>query len=258
MSQERTKLVIGNWKMELSYKGQVELGRSLKILLHGTVADEVQVVVCPSYPVLFEMRTMFEKSGVVVGAQHVHWEERGPWTGAVSVTQLAPLVEWCIVGHSEQRYLAGITDEQVCLSAHLLLQHGMLPIVCVGETQEERAQDATVRKVTEQVTSLFRKATRTSLRKLVIAYEPVWAIGSGELPDPGETASVMLLVRKLAAERFGGEAAERLRVIYGGSVNPTNAASYVAEPGVDGVLVGGASVHPRQFADIIKIVQGAT
>lgn len=254
---ERTRLVIGNWKMELSYGGQLELARSIKQLL-PSVSKNVDIVICPSYPVLAAVREVLHGGVLALGAQHVHWEERGAWTGEVSVSQLASLVAWCIVGHSEQRHLTGMTDEQVCATAHLLLQQGITPVVCVGETREEHDTEVTIGKVTAQVAALLRTTTRTSLSKLVIAYEPIWAIGSGEMPDPEEAASVMLLIRKLVAEQFDNEVAERVRVIYGGSVSARTAASYVTEPGVDGVLVGGASLKPRDFIEIVRLVATGT
>ncbi len=255
---ERRRLVVGNWKMELSYKGQVELARSLKKSLPSVSMAGMEVVVCPSYSVLAEVKEVLKGSGVFLGAQHVHWEERGAWTGEVSVTQIAPLVQWCIIGHSEQRSLSGVTDEQVQSSASILLQHGLVPIVCLGETVEERAADRTVEKITTQMNVLLRRATRAALAKLVVAYEPMWAIGTGVMPDPTDAASVMLLIRKLVAGRFGSDAAERMRVIYGGSVTPDTIAPYVAEPGVDGVLVGGASVQPLRFVEIVKVVRNAS
>lgn len=255
-SMERLPLVIGNWKMELSHRGQLELARSLKQVFKGFSRD-IELVVCPSYPALAPVADLLKRTAFSVGAQHVHWAERGAWTGAVSLSQISPFVQWSLVGHSEQRALSRLTDEQVQVTAHLALQHGLFPVVCIGETREEYDADRTVEKVTAQMQSLLQKASRASLAKLVVAYEPIWAIGTGELPDPGDAASVMLLIRKLAAERFGNDVAERMRVIYGGSVKARNVAAYVAEPGVDGVLVGGASVHPREFLDIARLVQEA-
>lgn len=256
----RKPAIVGNWKMELSHKGALEVVRALKKLLKGVniVSD---VVICPSFSSLSEVAAAVKNSDKIqVGAQNVHWEDRGAFTGQVAAMQLTSFVDWCIIGHSEQRALTGETDEQVQLKANLLLKHGITPVVCLGETAEERQADQTVSKVTQQVRVLLASITRTALAKMVLVYEPVWAIsaqGSGHMPEPSEVAEIVLLIRKIAAGKFGNEAAERLRILYGGSIKPDNIERYVAEPGVDGGLVGGASIHPLQFLEIVKKVQMA-
>jgi triosephosphate isomerase len=253
----RTPVVIGNWKMELSHKGALEALLAVKKLLKNE-SPSLDIVICPSYPVLAPAFELVGKSTKLqLGAQNIHWEERGAWTGEVSVMQLLPFIDWCIVGHSERRQLTHETDEHVGHKAHLLLTHGVSPIICIGETREENQAGATASKIQAQMAEMCRHLTRISLVKTVIAYEPIWAIGSGETPDPASAASVMLLIRKMAAEQFGPEAAERLRIIYGGSVTPSNVEPFVAEPGVDGVLVGGASTKPGQFVDIVRRVASA-
>lgn len=253
----RTPLVVGNWKMELSHKAAVECARAIKKLL-SVVDVSADVVVCPSFPSLPEVAEIFQHSEKVqVGAQHAHWEEKGAFTGAVSVLQVSPFARWCIVGHSEQRRL-GVSEEAVRDTANLLLRHGLAPIVCIGESWEEHEREETFAKITGQMEMLFAQITRTAISKLVIAYEPIWAISTqhtGEAPDPQAVSEIVLLIRKLTATRFDGEAAQRLRVIYGGSVTSDNAPAYLGEPGVDGVLAGHASVNPVQFVEIVKAVQ---
>ncbi len=252
---DRKALVVGNWKMQLSYKGELELARSLKNLLRG-VTVTCEVVVCPSFATLEALREIVKNSEKMeLGAQGIFSEEKGAFTGQVSVLQIASLVGWCIVGHSEQRVVYQLTDDDVQRQADLALKHGLAPIICVGETAEERAAEQTVTKITEQVTSLLQKLTRASFSKLVIAYEPVWAIGTGEQPDPNDVSAILLLIRKLITGRFDRQASDRVRLLYGGSVTPETAGLFVNEPGVDGVLVGGASTHPAQFLEIIKKVQ---
>ena len=257
---ERTPLVVGNWKMELSHKGELELGRALKRQLLDA-RPGIEVVVCPSHPSLSAINAVFGQEGLVaIGAQSVSAHERGAITGAVSVLQIAPFARWCIVGHSETRAALGLNDDAVQQIVALLLAHGLLPLVCLGESRKEREADATVQKLTAQMGVILNKLTRTSLTKVVIVYEPIWAISAQEpeiLPDPAEVAGTMLLLRKLAAERFGSEAADRLRMLYGGSVSPENAGDFAREPGIDGVLVGSASLHPRRFVDIIRAVEDA-
>lgn len=244
--------------MELSHKGTVEVAQAVKKLL-SKIEVTGEVVVCPSYPQLPAVAEIFKNSAKVqVGAQNVHWEESGAVTGAVSLSQISSFARWCIVGHSEVRGLTGQTEEQVREAALNLLKHGITPVVCLGEAWGEREGEQTISKITQQVEVLLSEMTRPSLSKLVIVYEPIWAISgqrSGQMPEPSEVSEISLLMRKLIADRFDAEGADRVRVIYGGSVSPDNASSYVGEPGVDGVLVGKASVTPMKFFEIIKAVQ---
>lgn len=250
-------MVIANWKMELSNKASVEAAIAIKKLLKDTKVD-VDIVLCPAYPALADVQAVIAQSDKLqLGAQNVHWEEKGPYTGEVAVMQLLPFAQWCIVGHSEQRALTGESDEVVQQKTDLLLRHGITPIICIGETLEERQADQTVEKITRQMLVLLSKATRVALMKMVIAYEPIWAIGTAQTPEPDDVASNMLLMRKLASERFGNDVGQRLRLVYGGSVTPKTIGPIVAEPGIDGALVGGASLHPMDFVEIIKAVQAA-
>ena len=247
------KLVIGNWKMELSYKASVEVALGLSRQLQGKDL-KCEVVVCPSFPALAGVAEVFSQNRKIkIGAQNVHWEERGAWTGEVSVSQIKPWAAWCIVGHSERRALTGETDEQVRLKTESLLQAGIKPVVCVGETAQEREDEQTVAKITHQVTVVLDSLTRVGLVRLAIAYEPIWAIGTGEPATADDAAEVMLLIRKLAAEKFGSDAADKLKLLYGGSVKGDNAALFLREPGIDGVLVGSSSTHPREFREIIEV-----
>jgi len=177
------------------------------------------------------------------------------------VGQISPFARWCIVGHSEQRELSNLTEEHVGESAALLIRHGLTAVVCLGETLAEREREETIGKVTNQVETLLSGITRPGLSKLVIVYEPIWAIsaqGTGQMPSPSEVSEIALLVRKLIAERFGAEGADKVRVLYGGSVKPDNAGLYVSEPGIHGVLVGQASTNAVQFAEIAQMVQQAS
>lgn len=251
----KKSLVVGNWKMELSYKGSVQLGMALKKEIKK-VSLEGEVVVCPSFPSLASVAQELAGTSVQVGAQNVHWEERGAFTGAVSVGQIKPFASWCIVGHSEQRELTGESDEDVSRKVVVLLKYGIVPIICVGETSQERAGGRAMETIINQATSILDVVNPVALRRIVIAYEPRWAIGAGEPAQPDEAAEAMLLIRKLAVERFGHERAERLRIIYGGSVTPENITPFVDEPGIDGVLVGGVSVRPMKFLEIVRQYQG--
>ncbi|MEX1112095.1 MAG: triose-phosphate isomerase [Candidatus Andersenbacteria bacterium] len=250
----KQKLVVGNWKMELSHKAATDILNSMKKMMNGS-KFETQVVVCPSYPQLPQAAAILKASSLEVGAQNIHYEDRGAFTGQVSIAQIRDFITWSIVGHSEVRTYIGDDDEMVVHKAQMLFNNGITPIVCIGETAQERDAEQTVEKVTRQIQTLLASIPRTSFTKLVIAYEPIWAIGTGVTPEPIQVAEVLLLMRKLIAGRFDEAAANRVRILYGGSVTADNIGSYMAEPGVDGVLVGGASIHPRDFLSIIEAVE---
>lgn len=238
--------------MELSYKGALDVAMGLKKLLKNE-AQKVDIVVCPSFPSVMAVADILKTSDKIqVGVQNIHWEEKGAWTGEVSIAQIKPVAKWCIVGHSERRQHFGETDEHVVHKVQLLLKHGLTSIVCVGETAQERADGNAFTKVTQQVRILLNEVSLMDLSHIVIAYEPIWAIGSGHTPLADEAAEIMLLIRKLVSEKFGPEGVERLRVLYGGSVTPDTVVPFVTEPGIDGVLVGGASVRPLQLLEIIQ------
>lgn len=254
-SMTRKPLIIGNWKMELSDKAALEVARSIHKLI-SDIELSAEVVACPSYPALPQVAALFQKKSLIsVGAQNVALEERGAFTGQVSIAQIRPYVSWCIVGHSEVRAHLGDSEEDVAHKTQLLLKHGLMPVVCIGETAAERDGDQTVEKITSQIDTLLSYIDRAALAKVVIAYEPIWAIGTGVTPEPDAVAEIVLLIRKITAGRFDKAIAERMRILYGGSVKPDNVAGYVSGPAADGALVGGASVHPKDFIDIIRNVQ---
>lgn len=254
---DKKPLAVANWKMQLSHKAALQTAKALDQQLKK-IELASDVVLAASYPSLPELGKGLKDSPIELAAQHVHWEEKGAVTGFVAANQVDEFVDWCLVGHSETRASLNLSEEQVASSMAVLLQHKITPIVCVGEALEERQAGQTVQKITNQVNVLFNKLDKVSIKKVAIAYEPIWAISTNapaELPDPAEVASTMLLVRKLAVAAFGAQSAESLRVLYGGSVSPETIDSYVSEPGVNGVLVGGASLHPGKFVDIIKSLQ---
>ena len=250
---DKRPVVVGNWKMELSHKSALEVFSALEKMMKEK-EFEVDVAVCPSFPALHAIADLAKHTALTVGAQNIHEEDRGAYTGSVSVSQIKDFVSWCIVGHSEVRLREHDSDEMVAMKTRLLLTHGITPIVCIGETQEQRFDEQTTQVLLQQIDTLIGALDRVSLLKTVIAYEPIWAIGTGEMPDSNEVYEVMLLIRKRISQKFDGDLADRVRLLYGGSVKSDNVGQYVAGAGADGVLVGGASIHPRDFFEIISNV----
>lgn len=242
--------------MELSHKSAIEVVNAMKKIIQEKLYP-VDIVVCPSFPSLAAVHASMHGTPISIGAQNVHHEEKGAFTGSVSVASLREFITWCIVGHSEVRKAEGDSDTLVAQKAKLLLSHGIRPIVCIGETEEQHDADETISVISAQVDILLSSLDRVSLLKTVIVYEPIWAIGTGNLPDPNEVYEVLLFIRKRIAVHYDIELADRVYLLYGGSVQASNVSSYIARPGADGVLVGGASIHPRDFLDIVSRVASA-
>ncbi|TSC73006.1 MAG: triosephosphate isomerase (TIM) [Parcubacteria group bacterium Gr01-1014_38] len=258
----RRPVVIANWKMYLGAAESVRAAHAIRRLTARLAGRDAEIVLCPCFPVLAEVRGALVGSRLQLGAQELHHEPSGPYTGDVSANQLRGLIRYVVVGHSERRRFHGETDEMVARKVQQALRAGFSPIICVGETTEEREEEKTIAKVRRQVEIVVRELSRLSLSRCLFAYEPVWAISAGPgmegpQPDPAEAAHLMRLVRKVAADRIGSSAAERVRVLYGGSVTAKTVRPFVSEPGVDGVLVGGASTKPAEFAAIVREVVAA-
>jgi triosephosphate isomerase (TIM) len=217
----------------------------------GHTRDEI--VVCPPFLDLPAALEAAKGSNVAIGAQNVHWKEEGAFTGETSVGQLLAIgVEHVIIGHSERRQYFGETDDTVNLRLKMALEAGLTPICCVGEVLEEREAGATEDVLRRQCVRAFHAISAKKAAKLVVAYEPVWAIGTGKTATPQIAADAHSVIRKEATEVFGEEFAAKLRILYGGSVKPDNAATLMAQEEIDGALVGGASLDPKSFAAIVK------
>ena len=245
----RTPLISGNWKMHHNHLEAIQVVQKLSYALTKHDYDALEVSVHPPFTDLRSIQTVLDadKIPVKLGAQNCHWEEKGAFTGEVSPAMLAKLnVEFVIVGHSERRELFGETDEMVNKKAKAVFKHGMTPIVCVGETLAEREAGTTADKVTGQVKAAIDGLKREQLEHVVFAYEPIWAIGTGRNATAEDAQTICALIRSLTAEAT--------RVQYGGSVKPANIEELMAQPDVDGALVGGASLDPDDFA---RIVAGA-
>jgi triosephosphate isomerase len=247
----RRKFVCGNWKMHKTQGEARELVRALAPLLHG-LADRVQVAVAPPFTALAAAAEAMRGSAVELAAQNVHFEKQGAFTGEVSAPMLAEVgCHHAIVGHSERRQLFGETDETVRKKVGALLAVGIRPIVCVGETLAEREAGRTLEVVDRQVRAALSGLPAEPVAALTIAYEPVWAIGTGKTASTAQAQEVHAAIRKLLRELAGG-AADAVRIQYGGSVKPENAAELMAQPDVDGALVGGASLKAQDFSQIVK------
>jgi triosephosphate isomerase (TIM) len=249
---DRVPMIAGNWKMN---KTVAEAEEFIQVLLpRVSTADGVEVVVCPPFTALEAMVDSARGSRVEVYAQNMHQADSGAFTGEVSAPMLVELgVQGVILGHSERRGLFGETDRALQMKVPAALAAGLKPILCVGETEEEREAGDTERKLRHQVQEGLARVETERLGELVIAYEPIWAIGSGRVATPEQAQEAIAFVRALVADR-SREQAERTRVLYGGSVKGENAGELCSLPDVDGALVGGASLDAESFAAIVNAV----
>jgi triosephosphate isomerase (TIM) len=251
----RRPLIAGNWKMHKNHLEAVQLTQKTAWALTSDDTEAVEVVVCPPFTALRSVGTLIEgdRLAIELGAQNCHPEPEGPYTGEVSAPMLAKLgCRYVIVGHSERRQHFGETDELVSRKAKAVLSAGMTPIVCVGESLEQRDAGRTAEVVQGQVRGSLAGLSAEQVGGLVIAYEPIWAIGTGRAATSGDAQETCALVRQTIAELAGPPAAETIRIQYGGSVKPGNAADLVAQPDVDGALVGGACLDADNFAMIVR------
>ncbi|MGH9264930.1 MAG: triose-phosphate isomerase [Acidimicrobiales bacterium] len=252
---DRRPLISGNWKMHHNHLEAIQVVQKLSYRLTSEDYDAVDVSVHPAATALRSIQLLIDdqRIPIALGAQNVHWEEKGAFTGEISAPMLAKLeVVYVIVGHSERRELFGETDDDVRRKLEAVMAGGMTPIVCVGETLEERESGGTDAKVTGQVEAALRGLPGEQVAGLVIAYEPIWAIGTGRTATPDDAQATIGLIRRVAAGICGDEVASRIRIQYGGSVKGSNIAELMAQPDVDGALVGGASLDPDEFARIVQ------
>jgi triosephosphate isomerase len=252
---DRRPIIAANWKMHKTHLEAIQAVQKLSYLVDRKDADRVEVVICPPSTALRSVQTLIDSDRLPygLGAQDVHHEDEGAFTGEISPTMLAALdVAYVIVGHSERRQLFGEDDATVNRKVKAVFRGGMTPIVCVGETLEEREAGGTETKVAEQVRLAFDGVDVAQASTAVIAYEPIWAIGTGRNAEPTDAGQVIEVIRGTLSERLGGDAGTRVRVQYGGSVKAGNIREFMAHPEVDGALVGGASLDPEEFALIVR------
>lgn len=254
-ANSRRPLISGNWKMHQNHYEAIQFMQKLAYLVSKDDFEAVDVSVHPPFTDIRSVQTLIEADSLrfLLGAQHCHFEEKGAFTGEVAPSFLAKLnVKYVICGHSERREIFGETDEMVKSKVKAILASNMTPIVCVGETLEERESGSTTEKVVGQVRSALSALSPEQVASLVVAYEPIWAIGTGKTATTEDAQEVCAAIRREVSVLSGADAANSLRVQYGGSVKAANIADLMSQPDIDGALVGGASLDPDEFARIVQ------
>jgi triosephosphate isomerase len=251
----RMPIISGNWKMNLNHFEAIQLVQKLGYQLDKDDYANVEVTIHPSFTNIRSIQTVIDADGIPMqlGAQNCHWDDSGAWTGEVSAAMLGKLqVKYIIAGHSERRELLGETDDQVNAKVKAIFKHGMKPILAFGETQEERDLDQTEAKIVGQLEAGLAGIGGPKVTEMVLAYEPIWAIGTGLTATPADAQDACKLVRDTVQRLKGKEAAAAVRIQYGGSVKPTTIYELMRQPDVDGALVGGASLEAEDFARICQ------
>jgi triosephosphate isomerase len=244
------KLIVGNWKMNLTV-GQASLFLN-RLLEEVPSHRDVEVVVCPNFIALQALSLQTDRRKIKLGAQNCYFRDEGAFTGEVSATMLRNIADYVLVGHSERRHILGEEDRAIAQKVQAALRNGLKPILCVGETARERREHETVSALHGQVSSGLSEVSADEADRLVIAYEPVWTIGTGEYASVDDACAAIANIRKQIKALFGANVAEEVCILYGGSVNENNAGSYLAAKGIDGLLIGGESLHAPNFARIVS------
>ncbi|MDO7787913.1 triose-phosphate isomerase [Desulforamulus aquiferis] len=248
----RQLIIAGNWKMHKTITEAVSFAQELKSSLDN-VGTGVEVVVCPPFTALAPVAEVLKGSSIALAAQNMHWEKQGAYTGEIAPAMLKEIgCKYVVLGHSERRQYFGETDENVNKKVMSALENQLIPILCVGETLEQREAGITEKTVEAQTVGALAGLSPEQVSNLVIAYEPVWAIGTGRTASDDDAQQVNNFIRRVIASKFGSNAAEAVRIQYGGSVKPGNAKGLMSQQDIDGALVGGASLKVEDFAGIIK------
>lgn len=246
----RKPIIAGNWKMNKTPDEASKMVKELALLVKDT---DVEVVICAPFISLQAVKDAAAGTNIKVGAQNMHWEENGAYTGEVSPLMLNALgIEYVIIGHSERREYFAETNETVNKKVHSAFAHNLLPIICVGETLAQREEGITKKWVESQTRAALKGLTIENVKKCVIAYEPIWAIGTGKTATSEDANEVIGYIRNTVAEMYGKEPADVIRIQYGGSMKPDNATELMAMPEIDGGLVGGASLKAQDFSRIVN------
>lgn len=246
----RKKLIVGNWKMNLNtHEASLYLHK-----LAGAVKPyrDVEVVLAPTLLAVQSLSLQIDRRQFKLAVQNFYWRDHGAYTGEVSANQLRGVVDYAIVGHSERRHIFGETDKEVRQKVQAAIRNNLRPILCIGETAGERAAGETTDILHDQLLGGLANLTADELHQVVVAYEPVWAIGTGKNANPADIKDAAQAIRRQITHLYGEKAAEELRILYGGSVSLSNAGDYLATPGIDGLLIGGASLDAAAFVGIVK------
>jgi len=247
----RKPLIVGNWKMNNTTAESVDLTEKLKRLIKDMAV--VEVVVAPPFTSLDKVRDAIKGSNIKLGAQNLFWEDKGAYTGEVSPLMIRDLdCEYVIIGHSERREYFKESDEIINKKIKAALRNKLKAIVCVGESLKEREEDKTMQVIESQVKKGLQGLSLSEAKELIIAYEPVWAIGTGRNATPAQANEVHTYIRKLVSQIFNEGIASNIKILYGGSVKPSNSAELMSEKEIDGALVGGASLEADSFAEIVR------
>ncbi|HVA92240.1 MAG TPA: triose-phosphate isomerase [Chloroflexota bacterium] len=246
----RIPIIAANWKMHTTPGQARDLAAETVAAIPAHIRAKVEVVLCPPFIALDGVRAAVE-GAIPLGAQNMHWEAQGAFTGEISPTMLVPWCQYVILGHSERRQYFGETNEQVHRKVRAAFAHNLTPIVCVGESLAQREAGETHAWVALQVREALHGIPREQLATVVLAYEPIWAIGTGKTASGPDANAVAAMIREVVASIGDASAAQAARIQYGGSVNGANAAEFLSQPDIDGALVGGASLKPEEFARIV-------
>ena len=250
----RKRLIAANWKMHKTNTEAEESAVNLKVLLANI--KDVDILICPPFTALYSLASIFTKTNIMLGAQNMHFEKQGAFSGEISGAMLQDLgVDYVILGHSERRHIFNEGDEMINRKVIAALASDLKPILCIGETLKQMENDETFKILESQLTSCLKTISKGQAKKITIAYEPVWAIGTGKNDTPEGTEEVHKFIRKLLNKLYDKDTAENIRILYGGSVKPFNAKVLIDKTNIDGLLVGGASLEPATFAEIVSMAR---
>lgn len=245
----RTPIIAGNWKMNKTIEEATELVREIK----DNLKENIEAVVCVPFTALSQVKKEISGTNLKLGAQNMHWEESGAFTGEISPLMLNEIgVDYVIIGHSERRQFFGETDETVNKKIKAALKHDINPIVCVGETLVQREDGIEKEVVEAQVLKALENINKNDMDKIVIAYEPIWAIGTGKTASSEEANEIISFIRKILKDKYSQEISDKVRIQYGGSVKPSNIAEIMNQSDIDGALVGGASLKSDEFIKLVS------
>lgn len=248
----RKKLIAGNWKMNKDLNSSIELAKSISEGLNKDLLNNTDVLICPTFISISKIYDIIKNSGIKLGAQNMYFKDDGAFTGEISATILISAgCEFVILGHSERRQFFHETDHIINLKVKKALASDLKPILCVGETLEQREENIHEKIVDEQITFCLKEISKEDISKVVIAYEPVWAIGTGKTASPEQANQMHKKIRESISNIFGDDIAQKIIILYGGSVNDKNASELFSQSDIDGGLIGGASLKPEQFLTII-------